>query len=242
MRILVFQHLDIEHPGIFRDFFNADSIPWDVVELDQGELIPPFDSYDALVVMGGPMDVWEEDEHPWLIPEKRAIREAVVDRRMPYLGVCLGHQLLGDALGGRVGKAPQPEVGIMDVHLTDAARGDTLFSGIPPTSACLQWHGAAVLEPPPGASVLARSPVCEVQAMRVGSCAYGIQFHVEVTHETVPQWAAIPAYKAALEKVLGAGAASKLEVETKEKLPIFAKGARTLYDNFMRLVRERRSA
>jgi GMP synthase-like glutamine amidotransferase len=237
MRILVFQHIDIEHPGIFRDFLNGDDIFWDAVELDAGESIPPLQDYDALWVMGGPMDVWEEDEHSWLIAEKAAIREAVLERQMPYLGVCLGHQLLGDALGGRVGKMPQPEVGIFDVHMTDAAQGDRLLEGIAGTSECLQWHGAAVLEPPAAATVLASSPLCHVQAMRVGPRAYGLQYHVEVTNETVPQWAAIPEYKAALEQTLGPGAAEKLEAHTRTKLPAFARDARRLYDNFMRIVR-----
>lgn len=239
MRILVFQHLDIEHPGIFRDFLDADDIPWDVVELDAGDPVPDLDRYTALVVMGGPMDVWEEDEHPWLVPEKRAIRAAVVDRRMPYLGVCLGHQLLGDALGGSVGKARAPEVGLMQVQLNSAGQADPLFAGIPPTMQCLQWHAAAVLTPPPGGTVLASSPLCDVQAMRVGQHAYGIQFHVEVTAETVPQWAAVPAYEAALEKVLGAGAAATLAQETEARLPAFARDARTLYDNFMQMLRSR---
>lgn len=239
MRILVFQHLDIEHPGIFRDFLDADGIPWDVVELDAGEPIPDLDWYTALLVMGGPMDVWEEDQHPWLVPEKRAIRAAVLDRQMPYLGLCLGHQLLGDALGGRVGKARAPEVGVMQVQLNGAGQADPLFAGISPTMECLQWHGAAVLDPPPGATVLASSPLCDVQAMRVGPHAYGIQFHVEVTAETVPQWSAVPEYEAALEKVLGAGAAATLARETEARLPAFARDARTLYDNFMGMLRSR---
>jgi GMP synthase-like glutamine amidotransferase len=242
MRILVFQHLDIEHPGIFRDFLDADGIPWDVVELDGGDPIPDLDGYSALVVMGGPMDVWEEDQHLWLVPEKRAIRAAVIERQLPYLGLCLGHQLLGDALGGRVGKARAPEVGIMQVTLNSAGQADPLFAGIAPTTECLQWHGAAVLEPPPGATVLAHSPLCDVQAMRVGRHAYGIQFHIEVTAETVPQWSAVPEYKAALEKVLGAGAAETLAVQTETRLPAFARDARALYDNFMRMLRSRAQA
>jgi len=237
MRLLVFQHLDIEHPGIFRDFLAADRIEWDVVELDANASIPALDDYAALLVMGGPMDVWEEEEHPWLITEKRAIREAVAERRMPYLGICLGHQLLADALGGTVGKMPEPEVGMMEVELTDVAQRDPVFSGMAATVSCLQWHGAAVLEPPLGASVLATSPRCDVQAMRVGSHAWGIQYHVEVTEQTVPQWAAIPAYKAALERTLGAGAAQKLAADTQRQLSVLARDARVLYDNFMRIVR-----
>ncbi len=237
MRLLVFQHLDIEHPGIFRDFLAGDGIKWDVVELDAGAPIPALDEYAGLLVMGGPMDVWEEDEHPWLMTEKRAIREAVAGRHMPYLGICLGHQLLADALGGKVGKMPEPEVGMMEVQLTDLAQSDPLFNGIAATVSCLQWHGAAVLEPPRGAQVLARSPHCDVQAMRVGNNAWGIQYHVEVTAETVPQWAAIPAYRAALERTLGPGAAETLAQESKRKLPMLAQDARALYDNFMRIVR-----
>ena len=92
MKFLVFQHIDIEHPGIFRDFMRADGIAWDTVELDEGDPIPQLEGYDALISMGGPMDVFEEDAHPWIADEKVAIREAVAERDMPFLGVCLGHQ------------------------------------------------------------------------------------------------------------------------------------------------------
>ena len=93
-QILVFQHLAIEHPGIFRDFFRDDGINCHVVELDEGETIPDLADFEALWVMGGPMDVWQEDEYPWLRDEKLAIRQAVEDYGMPYVGICLGHQLL----------------------------------------------------------------------------------------------------------------------------------------------------
>lgn len=243
MRILVFQHVNVEHPGVFREFLAADGVQWDACELDEGDRIPDLEGYDALWVMGGPMDVWEESEHPWLIPEKAAIRNAVNDLHMPYLGLCLGHQLLGDALGGNVGKADAPEVGVLSVQFTETGLRDPLFAGIEHADRaidCLQWHGAAVLSPPNGAEVLAQSPLCAVQAMRVGAHAWGIQFHVEVTGETVPQWAAIPEYKSALERTLGANAAITLREKTEAKLPIFRRNARTLYDNFMRIARARR--
>jgi len=234
MRFLVFQHIAVEHPGIFRDFFAVDGIAWDAVELDAGEEIPPLDGYDALWVMGGPMDVWEEDQHLWLAAEKRAIR-AAVGRELPYMGVCLGHQLLGAAMGGRVGRAAQAEVGILDVALTEAGRRDALFEGMAPVFKALQWHGAEVAAAPPGAAVLAQSPLCQVQAMRVGRCAYGLQYHTELTQSTVDEWSRIPAYACSLDRTLGAGALPRLDGEARRHMADFNRDSRRLYDNFMAL-------
>lgn len=234
MRILVFQHIAIEHPGIFREFLRADGVDIHAVELDEGAPIPPLDGYDALWVMGGPMDVWEEDQHPWLLAEKAAIREAVRVRHLPFLGLCLGHQLLGEACGGRVGKMAAPEVGMLSVDLTEAARNDPLFSALASPQPCLQWHGAAVLEAPADAVVLATSPVCSVQAMRVGRRAWGIQYHMEITACTVAEWSRVPEYATALAATLGEGAVERLAQAAADALPTLAADARRIYDGFMR--------
>ncbi|MBL8709479.1 MAG: type 1 glutamine amidotransferase [Rhodospirillaceae bacterium] len=234
MRILVFQHIACEHPGIFRDFLRADGIPYDAVELDAGERIPSLDGYDALWVMGGPMDVWEEDQHPWLVAEKQAIREAVWQRKMPYFGLCFGHQLLACALDGAVGKMAAPEVGILDVDLTEAGRRDPLMQGLAPRQQALQWHGAEVTKLPRDAVVLASSPLCAVQAMRVGDNAYGLQYHVELTDRTVTEWGEVPAYAKSLDATFGAGALPRLEKEAAALMPQFNAAARQLYENFMR--------
>lgn len=157
MRFLVFQHIAIEHPGIFRDFMAEKGIVRYAVELDEGESISALEGYDALVVMGGPMDVFDEAELPWLVEEKAAIREAV---QMPYLGFCLGHKLLADALGGRCERMVRPEVGILDVEVTAAGRADPLFDSLPDRFPALQWHGVAVTAMPEGGVALARSPLC----------------------------------------------------------------------------------
>ena len=104
MRVLVFQHVDCEHPGSLRQFLADDKIEWDPVYLHRGDKIPSFDNYDALWVMGGPMDVWDIEENPWLVDEKAAIRHWVNDLGKPYLGLCLGHQLLALAAGARTYK------------------------------------------------------------------------------------------------------------------------------------------
>jgi GMP synthase-like glutamine amidotransferase len=99
MKILVLQHVVSEHPGVLRDFLREDGLSWDTIELDEGQEIPDLEPYDLMIVMGGPQDVWEEDQYPWMRTEKAAIRTFVMDMRRPYLGVCLGHQLLADAIG-----------------------------------------------------------------------------------------------------------------------------------------------
>lgn len=237
MRLLVLQHITVEHPGIFRDFLAADGVAWDAVELDRGETIPALDSYDALLVFGGPMDVWQEDLHPWLVDEKTAIHEAVAERGMPFLGVCLGHQLLAAALGGRVEPMAAPEVGVLDVTLTPAGQRSRLMRGIDLVFPCLQWHGAEVTGLPPGAVPLAHSPACGIQALQVGEAAFGVQYHVEMTGDTVTDWARIPAYAQSLEATMGPGAVARLDDALQARLPDFNADAKRLYDNFMALAR-----
>ena len=239
MRFLVLQHIDAEHPGIFRDFMDGDGVRWDTVRLDHGETIPPLDGYDALLVMGGPMDVWEEDVHPWLAAEKAAIAEAVRERAMPYLGVCLGHQLLAAALDGEVGAMRSPEVGVLDVALTGAGRRDPVIGSAPARFKALQWHGAEVRRLPSGAATLAYSPACPVQAFRVGAAAFGIQYHVELTEATVREWGVIPEYAAALERTLGTGGLERMQAGAAAHMPRFNANARRLYDAFRAVVRER---
>jgi GMP synthase-like glutamine amidotransferase len=233
--VVILQHLPIEHPGMFREFMREDGLACHTVELDAGEAIPDLRDFRALLVMGGPMDVWQEGPHPWLRDEKAALREAVRERRMPVLGVCLGHQLLAAALGGDVGPGRVAEVGLMEVDLTEAGKQSPFFAGLPERITCLQWHGAEVRCAPEDAHVLASSPGCSVQAMSIDGVALGIQFHVEVTPAMVSEWAKVPAYAAALERTLGAGAVPKLERDAARHRTTLAGDARTIYQNFRRL-------
>lgn len=233
MRLLVFQHIDCEHPGELRRHLGRDAIDWHAVELDAGDPIPPLEDYDALWVMGGPMDVWDVDDHPWLIAEKQAIRRWVRELARPYLGLCLGHQLLADALGGTCGPQRVPEIGVLEVELTPAGRDDPIFAGMPARQKALQWHSVRVAQTPDDAIVLAGSAACPVQAMRIGGCAWSMQYHVEVEADTVENWGAVPAYRDALESTLGAAGLARLRADTDANMSDFADNAERLYRNFM---------
>jgi len=233
MRFVLFQHIACEHPGVFRRFFLADNIATTAIQLDEGDSIPDLSNFDALMVMGGPMDVWQEDKHPWLVEEKAAIRHAVMDLKMPYLGLCLGHQLLAEALGGEVGPSRQAEIGIMDVNLNEAGLKSPFLKGLSQTQKCLQWHSAEVTKIPDDVEVLASSPACKVQAMSYGAHAFSMQYHVELEDDTVPNWGAIPEYKSALEMALGANALPKFEAEAGANMAGFNAAAEVLYRNFL---------
>jgi GMP synthase-like glutamine amidotransferase len=182
------------------------------------------------------MDVWQEDRYPWLRPEKAAIRYWVTDLGRPFLGVCLGHQLLASALGGAVRLMDQQEIGLHEVTLTEAGRRDPLFAGFAKAVETFQWHGAEIVRLPDGAETLAGNAACPIQAFRYGPHAYGLQYHVEITASTVDEWSNIVEYRAGLERMLGAGAAVRLREMVAPRLPSFAASARCLNDNMSAIV------
>jgi GMP synthase (glutamine-hydrolysing) len=230
--LLVLQHIACEPPAAFEDELRSRGLELVRVELDEGEAIPEGD-FAGIVVMGGPMGAYDEDEHPWLVEEKRHLREAV-ERDVPVWGVCLGAQLLAASLGARVYRGPEAEVGVLPVELTGAAADDPVFAGVPPSVPTLQWHGDT-FDLPEGATLLARSPAYRNQAFRVGR-SYGLQFHVEVTPELAAQWGEVPAYADSLEAILGPGAldwlVADLAANAGSTLPL----ARRLFGRWLELV------
>src|SRR6188508_1863396 len=192
MRVLVLQHIACEPPGVYEDVLLERGARIHRVELDEGEPLPDGRDFSAVVAMGGPMSANDEQELPWLRAEKAFIAEAV-RAGTPFFGACLGAQLLAASLGGEVSAGPAPEVGLLPVYLTEAADHDPLFAGLPRELLTLQWHGDTFALPE-GAVLLASSPAYPNQAFRFGRAAYGIQFHLELSHEMAEEWAGVPAY------------------------------------------------
>jgi GMP synthase (glutamine-hydrolysing) len=182
--VLVLTHAPEETPGAIADALASRGIGTTTIRSFAGEAVPR-DLGDALglVVMGGPQGVYETDRHPFLRDELRLIGRTLADAR-PILGVCLGSQLLAAALGAEIRPGEHKEIGWAEVRLTDAALSDPLFTGHAPSFVAFHWHGD-VFTLPRNAVSLARSDRTEHQAFRWGDSAYGILFHMEVTHSLV---------------------------------------------------------
>jgi GMP synthase-like glutamine amidotransferase len=231
MNVLVLQHIACEPPGEFEDALLERGAAVHRVELDEGEPLPEWREFDAIVAMGGPMSVNDDAEHPWLTDEKRAIGEAV-RAGLPYWGACLGVQLLAASLGARVYTGDLPEVGVLDVELTEEGRADPVFAGLPGRFPTLQWHGDT-FDLPDGAVRLAGSPAYPNQAFRWGRAAYGVQFHLEVTGGMAREWAQVPAYVDSLERTLGLGSAEQLFADFDAASATMQDHARTMFERWV---------
>ena len=235
MRIIILQHIKIEDPGFIKDLMIKDGAELTTVELDEGEKIPKdLTQFDAMFCMGGPMDTWMEKEHPWLVDEKKAIKEFVVDLKKPYLGFCLGCQLLGEVVGGKVVKSKNPEIGMLNINFSKNKKNDPLFYKFPEEITSLQWHSYEVqgLEENNDVTHLASSPETKYQIFKYKDHAYGIQFHIEVKDTTVNEWGCVPEYKSALEKQLGQGALEKFDNQAQINMKNMNNYSYILYSKF----------
>ena len=239
MEVIVLQHISIEDPGFIKDLMIKEGVKLTTIELDQGEKIPnDLTKFDAMFCMGGPMDTWMEKDYPWLIEEKKKIKEFVIELKKPYLGFCLGCQLLGEIAGGKVVKSNSPEIGMLNVNFLENKKNDLLFNEFPDKITSLQWHSYEVknLENNKDVQLLASSSETKYQIFKYQKHAYGIQFHIEVKDSTVGEWGCVPEYKSALEKELGENALQKFDKDAKAHMSNLNKYSEILYKNFKKLV------
>jgi GMP synthase-like glutamine amidotransferase len=185
MRVLAFRHVPFEGVGRIAHVLGERGISLEYADLYRPNAVLPQTSIaDGLIFLGGPMSV--NDPLAFLDVERQVIIEAI-ERNQPVLGICLGSQLIAQALGGRVYPSIQKEIGWFDIRTTDAAHNDALFRDLRDRETVFHWHGET-WDLPAGATLLASSDACPNQAFRFGSNVYGVQFHPEVSPAMIADW------------------------------------------------------
>jgi len=235
-KILVFKHMPSQNPGIFRTFAQAQGVEFVEIDLHAGDRIPDLSDFDGLWVMGGSMNVWEENKYPWLIEEKQVIKHAVDKLNMPFLGICLGHQLLSEAMGGKVAKTENYEIGLFEISTSGEGLNHPLLHGIPSSPQWVNVHLAEVVKAPEQATILATSSNCQNHIMQIGKNAYSCQFHPEVCDHTIEQWMKIPGIPEALNELLGSEGLDYFKSSIAEYLTANNAISLTLFENWCGLV------
>jgi GMP synthase-like glutamine amidotransferase len=237
MRALAIVHQRDAGPGVFGEAIEAhgaDLEHWYRAESES----PPADvgDYGAVLTFGGAMHVDQEDRHPWLAAEKVLLAE-LLDSGVPLLGVCLGSQILAQASGAAVGRAPEPEIGWYEVEVTPEGVDDPLLGTLAPRFEAFEWHSYE-FDLPPGATPLARSDHC-LQAYRIGASAWGIQFHAEVSATDAESW--IDDFPRDEEAVRTGLAPESLRAQTRERIGDWNELGRAFCERFL-VVAEARAA
>jgi GMP synthase-like glutamine amidotransferase len=195
MAVLIIKNVITEGPGTIKDFLKKEDILFSIVESGSGELIPPLENFDTIVVLGGPMGIYDIDKHPHLMIVSRVIREAI-NRNMKVLGICLGSQMIAHCCGAEVYPGHKKEIGWYHIELTGEGLKDPLMRklAIHPEIGdfwrrfkVFHWHGDT-FDLPLGAVLLASSELYKNQAFRYGDKVYGFQFHIEVTKDMLLEW------------------------------------------------------
>ncbi len=189
MHALIVKHVASEGPGLIERWLREYEIPHDVLDL-WAMPFPKIDDLTHIVLLGGPMNVYQEEEYPFLKQEDLFIREAIRKGKR-LLGICLGAQLIAKSLGARVSKAFRKEIGWYDVSLTRLGIRDPFFSGLPKTFPVFQWH-EDTFDVPSGADLIITSDPVPNQGFRFGKEVYALQFHLEMTPEMIKEWTAAP--------------------------------------------------
>lgn len=192
-KILIFQHVPYEPLGVLDPLLRDHKHRVRYINFARPQTkLPTLENYEGLIVLGGPMNIGQEQDYPHLDLEKKAIQEAI-KLGVPVLGICLGAQLLACALGARVYQAPQSEIGWYPLTPTEAGKQDPLIEHFNSPEQVFQWHGYT-FDLPDGAELLATGEGCRNQAFRYGDLFYGFQFHLEACVSLIERWLSVPSH------------------------------------------------
>ena len=223
--------------GSYEEFFNSDKHEFESYYFSSLRTPPSADEFDALWVMGGPMNVWEEDKYPWLIQEKLFIKNWVLNLEKPFFGICLGHQLLAEALGGSVVKSKNPEIGFKEISINRKIHSNNLLSEFSEDMLVLQGHSAEISNlSNKEVSVLASSDNCPIQALSYSNHAFSVQFHPEVVDYTIQNWITIPKIKQDFCDALGRNGIKEIIKYQQKNRRSLINGAKLIYENWLNLI------
>lgn len=180
MRLHYLQHVSFENPGTILTWANQNGHVISNTKLFKEEELPNQEDFDWLVIMGGPMNIYEEDKYPWLVEEKLFIKESIALNKI-VIGLCLGAQLIADVIGGKVTRNSNKEIGWFPVQFSEEVKLSPLFSFFPKEAMVFEWHGDTFHILPEEAKCIASNEVCSHQAFQYRERVIGLQFHLENT-------------------------------------------------------------
>ncbi len=229
-QVLAIQNYWDDTPGYLGEILQEHDIACEIIKADEAPLPDPT-GYNAIFALGGPQHA--NDPYPYLDQEKALLRQ-VVEQDIPYLGICLGGQLLASAMGAPVTRHHTTEIGFFEVQLTDEGKIDPLFAGLSGYQQVIHWH-EDTFAIPPGALRLVTSPDTPNQAFRIGKRAYGLQYHIEVTPQMLDTWFGHPDYKNEIMRVSGPDILIAIAQDIPKRYPLYRKHTRILFENFLKI-------
>lgn len=233
MEVLAVKNISVEGPGTLGLFLEKQGCRISYVDFEKRDKLPSSpDGFSLVLFMGGPMNVYEENQYPFLRDELRFL-EQCLKKGTKTIGLCLGAQMMARALGAKVKKNREKEIGWFDLELTQKGMEEPLLKGLPKNFGVFQWHGDT-FDIPSGAAHLARSALCENQAFIHGN-ALALQFHAEINGEQeVMAWSEL--YRSELMRERGARGMEQMMAETRRFMPLLKPNADIFYQNIHRWI------
>jgi GMP synthase (glutamine-hydrolysing) len=233
-RVLILQHISENPAGRVGEVLEENEICYHLVQVGRDQLPDPT-GYQAIVVLGGAQHVYEKPGYSYSLHEEASLHQAI-KQGVPYLGMCLGCQLLANAFGATVKKLPKVHVGFLQIQFTSVGREDPLYRDLPGQQQAFQWHEDCFLLPR-GAVALAHLTDGFNQALRYGQQAYGLQYHIELTEDMIDSWLHDPSMKKEFITTYGSEAYRRVEQQAIEYFPQYVEHSGIMLKNFFRLSR-----
>ncbi len=231
-RVLALQNTLDDPMGYLGEILQEYGIAYDTINVEK-EPIPDPTGYDALVILGGPQHANADHQYPYLTREKELLHH-IVERDMPYLGICLGGQLLASALHAPVMRHLMTEIGFYEIELTEEGKRDPLFQSFAGSQLVWHWH-EDIFDLPRGAVRLATSANTFNQVFRFGRCAYALQYHIELTPGMLDTWLRYPDYKKEILSIVGIDGLEQIEQTRPRYYPLYREHSRMLFENFLKI-------